>query len=149
MDKVLVQSGVHLNFAFQMSNVEFMFTKNFNSKVSCTFKRDAAVIVAPDSLTAERLMALVKFDFDLTELYARKIRKELFLNKKTFSDATFFQPYFDKMTAERNKISTSVYSETDFGNKTEILEKEHEEVKSELKTYADFCKECKPKKKRN
>lgn len=149
IDKELVHSGVILDFEFQMSNVEFMFTKNFNSKVSCTFHRDAAVIMAPDSLAAERLMDLVKFDFDLSELYARKIRKELFENKKTFSDATFFQPYFDKMIAERNKISSRVYSETDFGNNPEVLTKEHEAVKSELKAYSDYCKECKPPKNRN
>lgn len=84
VDKVLVQSGVILDFEFQMSNVEFMFTKNFNSKVSCIFNRDAAVIKAADSLVAERIIALVKFDFDLSELYARKIRKELYQNKKPF-----------------------------------------------------------------
>lgn len=148
IDDVYVQSGVVLDFAFQMSNVEFMFTKNFNSKVGCTFQRDAAVLVAPDSLAAKRLIALVQFDFDLTELYARKIRKELFLNKKTFSDATFFQPYFDKMIAERNKISSRVYSETDFGKKAEILAKEHAAVKKEIVLLSDFCKECRPPKNR-
>ncbi|MCM4153019.1 hypothetical protein DHD05_15625 [Arenibacter sp. N53] len=149
IDKVFVQSGVMLDFAFQMSNIEFMFTKNFNSKVSCTFQKDAAVIMAADSLEAERLIALVEFDFDLSELYARKIRKELFENKKTFSDATFFQPYFDKMIAERNKTSSRVYLETDFGNKSEILDKEHEVVKREILAFSDFCKECKPPKIRN
>jgi hypothetical protein len=34
-----------LDFSLQMSNIEFMFTKNFNSKVSSTFKRDAASII--------------------------------------------------------------------------------------------------------
>ncbi|MCK0145500.1 hypothetical protein MWU78_07590 [Arenibacter sp. F26102] len=149
IDKVFVQSGVMLDFAFQMSNIEFMFTKNFNSKVSCTFQKDAAVIMAADSLEAERLIALVKFDFDLSELYARKIRKELFENKKTFSDATFFQPYFDKMVTERNKISSRVYLETNFGKKEAVLSKEHEAVKSELLALSDFCKECKPPKNRN
>ncbi|WP_111623166.1 hypothetical protein [Arenibacter echinorum] len=147
IDKVLVQSGVILDFEFQMSNVEFMFTKNFNSKVSCTFHKDAAVIMATDSLAAERLIALVKFDFDLSELYARKIRKELFENKKTFSNATFFQPYFDKMITERNKISSRVYSETDFGNEAAMLEKEHEIVKKEINALSDFCKRCKSPKK--
>jgi len=147
VDKVLVQSGVILDFEFQMSNVEFMFTKNFNSKVSCIFNRDAAVIMAADSLAAERLIALVKFDFDLSELYARKIRKELYQNKKTFSNATFFQPYFDKMIAERDKISSRIYSESDFGNESEILEKEHKVVKKEINALSSFCKECKPPKK--
>lgn len=148
IDKVFVQSGVMLDFAFQMSNIEFMFTKNFNSKVSCTFLSDAAVIMAPDGIEAKKLLALVAFDFDLSELYARKIRKELFENKKTFSDATFFQPYFDKMIAERNKISSRVYLETDFGNKEALLKKEHEVVKSELIAFSDFCMQCKPPKKR-
>ncbi len=147
VDQVLVQSGVILDFEFQMSNVEFMFTKNFNSKVSCIFNRDAAVIMAADSLAAERLIALVKFDFDLSELYARKIRKELYQNKKTFSNATFFQPYFDKMIAERDKISSRIYSESDFGNESEILEKEHKVVKKEINALSGFCKECKPPKK--
>lgn len=136
-----------MDFEFQMSNVEFMFTKNFNSKVSCIFNRDAAVIMAADSLAAERLIALVKFDFDLSELYARKIRKELYQNKKTFSNATFFQPYFDKMIAERDKISSRIYSESDFGNESEILEKEHKVVKKEINALSGFCKECKPPKK--
>ena len=148
-DKVFVQSGVMLDFEFQMSNIEFMFTKNFNSKVSCTFLKDEAVIMAPDSLKAKKLIALVEFDFDLSELYARKIRKELFENKKTFSDATFFQPYFDKMIAERNKISSRVYLDSDFGNKEAVLKKEHEAVKSELLLLSDFCKECKPPKNRD
>ena len=148
IDNVFVQSGVTLDFAFEMSNIELMFTKNFNDKVGCTFNRDAAVIMAPDSLRAKRLIALVSYDFDLSELYARKIRKELFENKKTFSDASFFQPYFDKMIAERNKVSSWVYTETDFGNKTALLEKEHQAVKKELTELSDFCKECKPQKKR-
>ena len=148
-DKVFVQSGVMLDFAFQMSNIEFMFTKNFNSKVSCTFLKDTAVIMAPDSLEAKKLIALVEFDFDLSELYARKIRKELYENKKTFSDATFFQPYFDKMIAERNKMSSRVYLESDFGNKDVVLKKEHEAVKGELVSLSDFCKECKPPKNRD
>ncbi|WP_031443848.1 MULTISPECIES: hypothetical protein [Arenibacter] len=147
IDQVLVQSGVILDFEFQMSNVEFMFTKNFNSKVSCIFNRDAAVIMAADSLAAERLIALVKFDFDLSELYARKIRKELYQNKKTFSNATFFQPYFDKMIAERDKISSRIYSESDFGNESDILEREHKVVKKEINALSSFCKECKPLKK--
>ena len=149
IENVFVQSGVMLDFAFQMSNVEFMFTKNFNSKVGCKFQKDAAVIMAPDSLAAQRLISLVEFDFDLSELYARKIRKELYENKKTFSDATFFQPYFDKMIAERNKISSRVYSDTDFGNKEAVLDREHEVVKKELNQFSHFCKECKPPKNRN
>ena len=137
-----------MELAVQMSNFEFMFTKNFNSKITCTFQKDAATLIAPDSIRAVQLANLVQYDFDLSELYTRKIRKELFENKKTFSNVTFFQPYFDKMIAERNKVSSKIYTDTDFGTNTALLEKEHKEVLKEIDLLSDYCKACKPPKKK-
>ncbi len=148
LSNVSVHSGVMIDFGFQMSNVAFMFTKNFNDKVSCNFHRNAASLMAPDSLKAQQLVKLVRFDFDLSELYARKIRKELYENKKAFSDPKFFQPYFDKLIAERNELSSRVYKISDFGNKSEVLREEHQAIKKEIEALADFCKLCKPPKKR-
>ena len=145
---VYVQSGVSMELAVQMSNFEFMFTKNFNSKITCTFQKDAATLIAPDSIRAVQLANLVQYDFDLSELYTRKIRKELFENKKTLSNVTFFQPYFDKMIAERNKVSSKIYTDTDFGTNTALLEKEHKEVLKEIDLLSDYCKACKPPKKK-
>ncbi len=144
---ISANSGVLVDFAVQMSNIEFMFTKNFNSKLVCSFNKESASITAPDSLKASKLLKLVQFDFDLSELYTRKMRKELFENKKLFSDVTFFQPYFDKMNAARNKISSKMYIESNFGENAVFLEKEHEAVKQEINLLSDFCKECKPPKK--
>ncbi|MBD1262608.1 hypothetical protein HZY62_18575 [Maribacter polysiphoniae] len=144
---VYVQSGINIEFAVQMNNFVFMLTKNFNSKLACTFQKEAATLMAPDSVKANQLIKLVQFDFDLSELYTRKIRKELFENKKTFSDVTFFQPYFDKMIAERNTASAKIYSATDFGNNGALLKKEHDAVKKEILLLSDYCKECKPPKK--
>ena len=143
-----VNSGVMIDFAIQMSNVEFMFTKNFNSKLVCTFHKEAATLMAPDSIKANQLIQLVQFDFDLSELYTRKLRKELFENKKTFSDVTFFQPYFNKMITERNAVSSKMYTDSDFGNNTELLQREHSAIKNEILELGDYCKECKPPKKK-
>jgi len=145
---LFLSSGIMVDFAIQMSNIEFMFTKNFNSKVTCTFDKEVATLMAPDSLTANQLLKLVQFDFDLSELYTRKIRRELFENKKTFSDVTFFQPYFNKMNSERNKRSTEIYNSTDFGKNAFLLEKEHEKVKQEIALLSDYCKACKPSKRK-
>ncbi len=144
---VHVQSGVGIEFALQMNNIEFMFTKNFNPKVVCTFQKEAATLTAPDSLKAKQLIHLIQYDYDLSELYTRKIRKELYENKKTFSNVTFFQPYFDKMIAERNAASSKVYAETDFGTDTLLLEEEHKAVLKEIQKLSDYCKVCKPPKK--
>src|SRR4051794_32665171 len=47
-----LQTGSNIEFAFAMSNAEYMFTKNFNSKVNCSFNRDASSLVASDSASA-------------------------------------------------------------------------------------------------
>ncbi|MEM6829709.1 MAG: hypothetical protein AAF551_04275, partial [Bacteroidota bacterium] len=48
-------SGANMDFSFRMTTGQFMFTKNFNEKVSTTFNKDAAVITAPDTLIAQKL----------------------------------------------------------------------------------------------
>jgi hypothetical protein len=146
---VFLNSGVMIDLAIQMSNFEFMFTKNFNSKLTCSFDKELAKLIAPDSVTANQLLRLVRFDFDLSELYTRKIRKELFENKKMFSNVTFFQPYFNKMNSERNRISSQIYNSTDFGKNASLLEKEHQAVKQEILLLSEYCRECKPLKKKS
>ena len=105
-------SGANMDFLFQMSNIEFMLTKNFNEKVTAFYNRNAATIIAPNSTIARQLLAVANYDFDLTELFCRKFRKELFDNKGAFSNVSFFRPIFEKIHSEilliwgawRNKI---------------------------------------------
>ena len=103
--------------------------------------------MATDSVKAQQLIALAQFDFDLSELYTRKIRKQLYENKKAFSNVSFFQPYFDKMIAERNQMSSETYEASDFGNNSDYLEEKHAQIKQEIQQLKDYCKECKPSKK--
>lgn len=142
-----LQTGVNIELAFQMSNLAFMFTKNFNSKVSCVQDSKSAVLMAQNEEHAQQLLNLANFDFDLSELYARKIRKALYENKKTFSKGDFFMPYYNKIISERNQLSSRVYSETEFGKNKELLLEEHQKIKEELNNLAAFCKNCKPPKK--
>lgn len=81
--------GAKIEFIYQMSNCEFMLTENFNSKVVCKFLKEAASLQAPDKETAQNLIAPARYEFDLTELYARRIRKG-FLKKKTLFQAPGF-----------------------------------------------------------
>ena len=145
-------SGANMDFSFQMSNYEFMFTKNFNSKVSTTFNKNAATITAPDLATAEQLVKFGQYSFDLTELYSRKFRKEMYELKGTFSNASFFQPIFNRLQEEMNAESARVLKATDLGRNEALLKQEHEQVILAIEALADFCRECKPpkrKKKKN
>lgn len=139
-------SGAVMNFSFAMSNAEFMFTKNFNSRVATVFLKNAAVIIAPDTLTARRLVNFGQYTFDLTELYSRRFRKELYDKKGVFSDASFFQPIYNDLSAQLNAEISRGMKETNIGSNEELLMARHDEVLRQIDLLADFCKECKPPK---
>ncbi|MDF4204684.1 hypothetical protein PXD56_17065 [Maribacter sp. SA7] len=143
-----IYSGSKIDFSFNMNSVSFMFTKNFNSKVKAIFQKNLAVLVAPDSLTANQLLQFGRYDFDLVELYSRKIRKKIYEEKGAFSDSSLFQPIFNELQKEMNTVSAQVFKATDFGKDAELLQKEHNKVIDEINTLSDFCMTCKPKKNR-
>lgn len=135
-------------FSFGMSNAEFMFTKNFNSKVNCFFKRNSSALVAPDMEIANDLIGFAQFQFDLAELYTRRLRKRIYEEKSTFSGAQFLKPLFDEYLKEYAKRSTNAGKETDLGRKKPELKVLHDEVLKEIEELGDFCKMCKLGKKK-
>lgn len=143
-----IYSGAKIDFSFNMNSVSFMFTKNFNDKVKAIFQKNLAVLVAPDTLTANQLLQFGRYDFDLVELYARKIRKKIYEEKGAFSDSKLFQPIFNELQEEMNTVSAQVFKATDFGKDAELLLKEHNKVIDSINQLSDFCMTCKPKKNR-
>ena len=144
-----IQTASGLNFSIQMSNVEFMFTKNFNSKVSSTFKRESASIIATDTITAERMVKFAQYEFDLSELYARKLRKDLYVDKGTFSDISFLQPLYDAIQKDYVEEHGEASKKTNLGQKRDILIKLNDAVLLRIQELSDFCKTCKPPKKKS
>ena len=139
-----IYSGSKIDFSFNMNSVSFMFTKNFNSKIKAVFQKNLAVLIAPDALTANQLLRFGRYDFDLVELYSRKIRKKIYEEKGAFTDAKFFQPIFNELQEEMNTVSAQVFKATNFGKDDAMLQKEHDKVKQEIKLLSDFCPSCKP-----
>lgn len=144
-----LRGGSSMDILFQMSNAEFMFTRNFNSKVSCSFNQSAASLVAPDSAMAMDLLQFARFEFDLCELYSRKFRKRLHEEKGAFSNADFFRPIFDEVQREYAERLTTAGKETDLGRNREWLNKLHQDALKEMEQLPDFCKPCKPPRTRN
>lgn len=148
LDSYSIFPGADIDFAFHMSNYEFMFTKNFNDKVRCRFNRKAAALTAPDSALAQQLVKYGQFNFDLTELLARRFRKELHEQKKAFSSVSFFQPIYDTLHAEMNALSARVLKQTNFGRDENLLREEHQKVLAEIEQLSDYCRDCKPPKRK-
>ena len=143
-----LQSAAGFDFAFQMSTGEFMFTKNFNEKVNCTFRPAASVLMAPDSVIARQLLAFARYQFDLNELYARKFRKRLYEEKGAFSDVSFFRPAYDALQQEMAERHARAAADTDIGRQEEALQALHRDVITEIALLKDYCRTCKPPMKR-
>ncbi|MCG2611726.1 hypothetical protein LZZ90_09435 [Flavobacterium sp. SM15] len=143
-----LQMPTGIDFVFSMSNLEFSFTKNFNAKVNNVFKSSSSAIVALDSQQAESIVKFANYQFDLSELYARKFRKRIFEEKSTFSSVQFFKPIYDELQKEFSQRLTNASKETELGSKSEKLNLLHQEVNNEIEDLSDFCKECKPRKKK-
>ncbi len=141
-----IHTASGLDFSIQMTNIEFMFTKNFNSKVSATFKRDAASIIATDSITAKHLLAFAQYEFDLSELYARKLRRDLYLNKGTFSDISFLQPLYDTIQKEYIAEHHIASNKSNLGQNDKMIKEFDAYVLKRIQELFDFCKFCKPPK---
>lgn len=143
-----LQPASTFNFSYSMTNGEFMFTKNFNNKVECIFQRDAAALQAPDSSIAADLLQFARFEFDLSELYARKFRKQIYERKGAFSDAGFFRPIHEAIQKEYAARHMTASQDTDLGRNREKLAELHKEILAEIDQMPDFCKTCKPSKKK-
>lgn len=143
-----ISLGTGMDLSFQMNTYEFMFTRNFNSKVKNTFNKNAAVITATDTATALQLVKYGQYCFDLTELYSRMLRRELYEQKKAFSSANFFRPIFNRIQEELLAENARVSKVTDLGRQEPLLNLERQKVLQQIHLLSDFCFDCKPKKKK-
>src|SRR6185369_9813052 len=98
-----LETGSQIDFHNHLSEAEFKKIKNFNPKVHCKFRKSAAALIAPDSVTALNLVKFSQYDFDLTELYSRKLRKRLHEEKHRYSNINFFKAIFEKIQTELNE----------------------------------------------
>lgn len=139
--------SIAIEFAFEMSSPAFMFTKNFNDKVDCAFDPMLSSLMAQDTATALKYVQFSQFSFDLTELYARKMRQKLFENKGLFSNTDFFKPIYDEIYRQLQQRQSLAYTETEGGLKEAELKELHRAVWDEINALDNFCKKCKPPKK--
>lgn len=142
-----IAGGASFDFAIQMSNAAFMFTKNFNSKINCSFNPSVAALVAPDSATAKLLLNFARYEFDLAELYARILRKRIFEEKALSSSLEIFNSLYDEVHSTYAVRRTIAIKQTDLGLNEEKLKELHQEVLLEIHELNSFCKNCKPPKK--
>ena len=148
-ENISVYAACSVGFGYQMNGYQFMFTKNFNSKVTTTFTKNASYILATDTITRNKLLNFARAEFDLSELFARKFRQMMFEKKNAFSDPNFYQKLYEQVNAELAVRISQLTLDTNMGQADIRLQEQHEKILTEINALADFCKECKPKKKKS
>ena len=139
-------AACQMDFSYQMSNYEFMFTKNFNRFSRAIFNRKASWI--DDGPLVDRLIDLAQLDFDLVELYTRKIRKRMFEEKRAFSNANFYQQAVNDTQRLYSERLAQIVRDTDSGQSETRTREIREQVVREINELNEYCKECKPGKKK-
>ncbi len=143
-----LETGTEIEFRYNMSEAEFKKIKNFNPKVNCKFNRKAAGLVAPDTASGMNLVRFSQYDFDLSELYTRKLRKKLYEEKSSYSNINFFKEIFEKIQAELNEKRNAAGKETELGRDKRKLKSLRSDVLKEIESLSSFCKTCDPSKKK-
>ena len=136
--------AANLDFNYARSNSEYMLTKNFNKNVTAFFMPANSWLQQGEG--TEILLKYAQMDFDLLELYARKLRQRFHNQKNAFSNPNFFQQAHDEVNAAmvtRRVEMQNAAAESD--SKGAAF---HEQVLKEIAALAEFCQECKPAKKK-
>src|SRR5690606_16147310 len=113
----------------------------FNNKVSAYLTPTSSSLLASDETLAQHFIDFANYQFDLCELYARKLRKTLFEMKKMSSSIQFIQNHFDSMMMAYHNELTLAMQQTHMGENKEVLKMIHEKVQEEILALEEFCKE--------
>ncbi|PIQ21091.1 MAG: hypothetical protein COW65_11140 [Cytophagales bacterium CG18_big_fil_WC_8_21_14_2_50_42_9] len=136
--------AANLDFNYAMSSYEFMLTKNFNKNVTAFFIPANSWLQQGEG--TEILLRYAQMDFDLLELYARKFRQRLYAEKNAFSNPNFFQETYNEINAEMNRRHVEMQNAmAESNSKGEAF---HAQILKEITALAEYCKECKPTKKK-
>lgn len=134
-------------FNFQMVNIQFAFTKNFNKYITAYYVPSLSWI--EDGDLTDQLLLMANLDFDLVELYARKFREQMFVSKKVGSKVDFYTNIHNQINqefADHQAVIQSQLRSTD--NIEEFVNSEIEAVNTAIGELTEYCKSCKPKKKK-
>lgn len=126
-----------INLSWQLAGFS-VFNKNFNQNVLNKFSGSSSAI-NPDLYNIEHFINYQQLNFDLAEVYARKMRRDLLVNKSTFWKG------FDVANQIMNQISSDftrtqilMDSETNQGTDSTQVRIWEQKIKKELEELSEF-----------
>ncbi|MCY1720867.1 hypothetical protein OU798_10960 [Prolixibacteraceae bacterium Z1-6] len=133
--------------AYEMGGINLLTNRNLNSYVSCYFQKDASYIDDGDETSTKRLLRYQQLIFNLYELQARKLRQKFF-EERTRLLTKGAGSLYNEVAAEHARLVSEIEGGTNHGYSSDETTEWLEWTDQELKKLADYCKECKPQKKK-
>lgn len=143
----LQASSGSFSVSYEIGGLNLITTRNLNKNVVAQFQKDASYIDKADEETTKRMLDYQQLIFNLYELQARKLRQKFFEERGTILTKGPGELY-EVVSTEHNKLLAKVQSETFYGASLEEIEKWNQWTLQEIEKLGEFCKDCKPKKKR-
>ncbi|MEC5158666.1 hypothetical protein [Chryseobacterium sp. MP_3.2] len=118
-----------------------VFNKNFNKNITNKFIKSASIIDENSTILADYL-EYQQTSFDMAEIYARKMREDLFLNKsKLWKGFDFASEILKIRLNEYYKVQAMMDSQTNSGTEKAKLEYWKEIIAAELLKTEQFNSE--------
>lgn len=137
-DSRIIYSNIHLGM--QIKGFDVM-NKNFNKNITNTLQRDASLINL-NTPNIENYLEFEQMRFDLAEIYARLLRKEMLVNrKKLIYNLNYANELLSSKSAEMNREILKMEDETVFGENTEKTKEWKADIKNRLLELEDFRSE--------
>ncbi|MCK3683340.1 hypothetical protein [Maribellus sp. YY47] len=134
--------------SYEFGGLSLISTRNLNQYVHANFQKNASYIDRADAATTNRLLAYQQLIFNVYELQARNLRKKFYDERGkllTKGPGLLYQ----EVAAEHSVLLGKVESETFHGASMDEIKRWNEWVLQELEKLNEFCKDCKPSKKKN
>lgn len=135
----------HTTIEYQFSNYELLGSRNFNKNVTCYFLRTAWWIDKGER--TDKLLQYAQTIFDLREWMARELRKRFRENKKQLLAGKQNEIY-EELASKFAELESTYSKETHYGTVDSNQSEWEERIMAELAMLADYCKTCKPAKKK-
>ena len=124
--------------SYNLSGLDFM-TKNFNKKVKNIMLTDASFI---DLENVEYALAYQQILFDISEVYARQLRKSFLENRwKLAGNIAIAEEFSDSISTEMSKERSRFEQESKNGNDRDVMKTWKQNVDQRISALAPFSYE--------
>ncbi|SDJ38150.1 hypothetical protein SAMN05421542_3374 [Chryseobacterium jejuense] len=134
-NNVPIRSAINFSYHLRGFNV---FNNNFNRNIINKFSRNSSAL-NPVSDNISAMIAYQQLNFDLSEVYARKMRKELLIHKnKLWKGFDYADSIFNNLTVEYVKTQALMNEETHYGLNVQKLQDWNQKINDELEGLSEF-----------